>query len=242
MKQFRQTISENLLLSYHSHLNHKLFNLDDKMHDHIRQHLLLIGQTWAKFANIPDEAIVDIIFTGGNANYNWNVLSDLDVHVEVNLNKFMTPDRELLKKSFFHYKDLWALKHPDIKVLGYPVELFAEDYLEYHNPIQGIYSLTKDEWINKPEHFDDVDYENDPYLQDRVNSLKTQIDKLLQDGDEEGLNRLRKEIVAKRRQSIIDEGEIKSKYNAIFKSLRNSGHLNKMTNYFDRLTDTRLSL
>ena len=53
----------------------------------VRKKLLHIGTTWAAWAHIPTDAILDIILVGGNANFNYTDHSDVDIHIIVNKKK-----------------------------------------------------------------------------------------------------------------------------------------------------------
>ena len=63
MKKFKKTItlSEEMTLQYHDSLNPKLW-IGDKLKSEVRSKLLIIAKTWAAFANIDSDNIVDIIF------------------------------------------------------------------------------------------------------------------------------------------------------------------------------------
>ena len=103
-----------------------------------------ISKAWATFANIPESAIRDIIFTGGNANYNYTKHSDIDLHLLVDKEKIDC--QELLDDYLQSKKQLWALTH-DITVKGQPVELYAQDFRDPFRKGQGIYSLQLNRWL-----------------------------------------------------------------------------------------------
>ena len=77
----------DLTLQYHDELNPKIWVDEDKLKPIVREHLLKIAKVWAKTAKIEDDAIEDIIITGGNVNYNYTKQSDIDIHLVVDMKK-----------------------------------------------------------------------------------------------------------------------------------------------------------
>ena len=96
MYKFRSFVREELALTlqYHDTLNQLIWD-GDKMLPKIQDRLLQIGNMWAEFAHIPEDAIRDIVLTGGNANYNYTPYSDLDVHILMDMSK-LPHDKEFL--------------------------------------------------------------------------------------------------------------------------------------------------
>ena len=97
MHKFGHFLREDLSLTfeYHDELNPLIWD-GDELKQNIKERLLLIGRMFAVFANIPEDAIRDIVFTGGNANYNYTPHSDLDVHLLINIPKIPGINRTYL--------------------------------------------------------------------------------------------------------------------------------------------------
>ena len=120
----------------------------------------MIARTWAGFAKIPPDAVVDVILVGGNANYNYTGYSDIDLHLVVDMEKL--PECEgLLDEYLRGKKQLWSLVH-DISIYGHDVELYAQDKETPYTKDQGVYSIKNDQWIVQPTR-KEVDL-NDPLI------------------------------------------------------------------------------
>ena len=100
-----------------------------------------IAFAWADFAKIPISMIQDVIITGGNVNYNYTSMSDVDLHLIVDRGQ-LNPDRDLVDEYLSDKKILWTLSHNDLNIYGYPVELYAQDVNELPHQDQGAVSYT----------------------------------------------------------------------------------------------------
>lgn len=243
MKNFTNFLTEEaqLTLQYHDKLNPKFWTgmwSGASLKSVVRKKLLEIGRTWAEWANIPDDAIEDIIFVGGNANYNYTDHSDVDVHIVVDRNKI--PEcPELIDDYFKDKKELWSLTH-SIKVYGHDVELYAQDSKMKYPKDQGVYSLLDNRWIVKPKHHE-VDLEN-PHIVKKVREIKNKIETLIStNASDESFKKLKKKIKNMRASAIQKSGEFAFE-NLVFKELRNTGVLDKMNEYIRSRQDENLSL
>ena len=128
----------------------------DKLDPEVRERLLEIAEDF--MAGLDVEAdIEDIRFTGSLAYYNWSKYSDIDLHIVVDFSK-INSDTDLVKAFFDAARMRWNDLH-DIMIKGYEVEIYVENVNEKHKST-GIYSLTDDEWIKKPESESrDIDFE-----------------------------------------------------------------------------------
>jgi hypothetical protein len=156
--RFSEYLSESLqTLQYHDVLNPDLWD-GFELKDVVRQKLLEIGDEWSHWAKLPLHAIKDYIFVGGNANFNYTPQSDVDLHILID-SKVIADCPEFIEDYFNDKKDLWKLKH-DISIYGHPVEIYAQDINNKIPENQGVYSLTKNEWLSKPVHLD-IDHMKD---------------------------------------------------------------------------------
>jgi hypothetical protein len=238
-KTFKEHLEEaaSLTLQYHDELNPKFWQNDD-LKPEVKEKLLEIGQAWSEFANIPEEAILDILFVGGNANYNYTNYSDLDVHILIDKDK-MQDCPDLLDDYLKDKKLMWTQIH-DITIYGHDVELYAQDINEATPSDQGVYSLTKGEWIKHPEK-QDVDLE-DPHLKNKVDHFTQKIDSLISsNAEDESFQKLKEKFKNMRNSSLKKGGEL-SIENLVFKELRNLGYLDKMNDYLKSKQDQSLSL
>jgi hypothetical protein len=238
-KSFREHIEEaaSLTLQYHDELNPKFWNADN-LKPEVQNKLLEIGYVWADFANIPDEAIKDVLFVGGNANYNYTNYSDIDVHILID--KEQLPDcPDLIDDYLKDKKLLWSEIH-DINIYGHDVELFAQDINDATPSDQGVYSLTKNEWIKHPEK-QNIDLE-DPHIKQKVDQYTQKIDSLISSNAEDESFKKLKDKFKNMRNSALKKGGELSIENLIFKELRNLGYLDKMNDYLKSKQDKSLSL
>jgi len=237
--------SLQLSLQYHNTLNPVVFDLgtdnaEPSMIPEIRAALLKIARAWQEYCDIPSYAVKDIIFTGGNANFNYTEQSDMDVHIVIEP-KLMSSDEKLLLDNLFAKKALWADAHPNIKVKGYTVELFAQPISEKPHQDQGVYSLVLDAWLDAPEN-KHIDFSSDPYLIKKINWFKQRIDNIINTKSKDELSIvLLKERIRNMRAAAIQRGGEFSFENLVFKELRNSGYLDKLSKYKSNLEDEQLS-
>jgi hypothetical protein len=238
-KTFKEHLEEasSLTLQYHNELNQKLWD-KDMLKQEVRDKLLQIGKTWAEFAQIPEEAIVDIILVGGNANFNYTDYSDIDVHILINKEKM--PDcPDLLDDYLKDKKQLWAQIH-DITVYGHDVELYAQGKDDPTPSGQGVFSLVNNDWIQQPKQ-EKVDLE-DSLIKSKVDYFTQKIDNLISsNAEDESFEKMKDKIKNMRNSSLKKSGE-NSIENLIFKELRNLGYLDKMNNYIKSREDESLSL
>lgn len=224
-------------LSYHDKLNPELWD-DYQLKSEVKDKLIDIGKTWVEWANIPIEAVKDLIFVGGNANYNYTPNSDVDLHILVDVDEIPNCP-EFIDDYLKDKKQIWSLTH-DIKIRGHDVEIYAQDMNDGFPEDQGVYSLTKDEWIVKPVH-KDINLD-DPHIQKKVQDYIDKIDSMVaSNAEDESFDKLKEKIKNMRTQSLSSEGEF-SHGNLIFKELRNLGYLDKMNDYIKSKQDTKLSL
>lgn len=237
MKAFSQYLPETTL-EYHEQLNPKLWK-NDRLDSLVKRKLVDFARTWQKFAKIPDIAVKDIIMTGGNANYNYTPLSDIDVHIIVDKSR-IAKDNPLLDDYLHDKKLLWSLTHK-VSIFGYGIEPYAQSEGEKYPRGQGVYSLMKDDWVQKPENVQ-LDFSRDKHLARKVKYYKRVIDDMIAHKmDSAKFDSLRKKISTMRGEGISRGGEFAFE-NLVFKELRNEGYLDKMNDYQKTLQDRSLSL
>jgi len=149
-------------------------------------------------------------------------------------------------------KNLWNNEHQDLKIFGFPIEVYVQDINEKHDS-SGVYSLDRDKWLREPNR--DVlatSKVNKNYIKDKVSEYINKIDKLIYlykkaKDDEYKLGKIAKitdklwdEIKNSRKIGFEKSGgkEINNN-NIIFKSLKRSGYLDKLydlkTKTYDKL-------
>jgi len=234
----QEFVDRKLTFKYHNQLNPKFWS-NDKLDSKVRIRLIQIAREWARFASIPESAIRDIIFVGGNANYNYTEFSDIDLHLVVN--KSALPDcPDLIDEFLKDKKQLWSLTH-DIKIYGHDVELYAEEEGLKRPANQGVYSVKFNTWLVKPTRMSqDIDR---TLLKGKTRAMMDKIDFLIQNksNDLDEFKKLKEKIRDMRSSAIRKGGEF-SVENLVFKELRNNGYLDKLSNYITKIQDKSLSL
>ena len=239
MKTYSNFLTEmKLKIQYHDTLNPKLWK-DDKLDEEVRKKLLEFARTWQEFANIPKNAIKDVIMTGGNTNYNYTDVSDIDVHLLVD-KKLIAKDNPLLDDYLQDKKVLWTMSH-NITVKGYPLEPYAQDHSAGYPKNQGVFSLKQNQWIQKPEHIDGT-IVDDKHLKQKVRFYSKMIDDMIKNhADIDSFSKLKQKLRDMRGSGIQKGGEF-SFENLLFKELRNRGYLDKMNKYEKTQQDKALTL
>ena len=236
MQYLTKFLRESLTLQYHSELNPK-FWVNIFLKEEVRKKLLEIAKEWLKFAEIPNSAVKDIVFTGGNANYNYTDDSDIDVHIILDKSKIPNcSDEEYFKDK----KLIWSLTH-DISVYGAEVEVYAQ-LGEVNIPKnQGVYSLKTGKWVVKPENLE-LDFEHDDLLKKKIDDAVYQIDHALENTtDTKAAEKLLEKFQKLRKHAIAKSGEF-TQDNLVFKELRNRGYIDKIREFILKITDKKLSI
>lgn len=236
--QFNEAVVKTTL-QYHRDLNPKFWN-NKKIDQKVRTKLLEIARVWAKFANIENNNILDIVLTGGNANYNYTKQSDLDVHIIIDYDK-VSCDEAIVMDYFMAKKSLWAANHTNIRVLGFPVELFAEDKRAKPPAGQGVFSLLKNRWVQEPK-FVKMNFGKDTLLAQKVEFYAKEIDNMVKGKQSTGAAGALKDKLRAMRGAAIQAGGEFSFENLVFKELRNRGYMDKLANYLKKNKERELSL
>jgi hypothetical protein len=249
MLDFSQFLEErakfDTTLKYHDQLNPALWkkeSLDPK----VREALMRIAHDWADFSRVPDSAITDVIIIGGNCNYNYTDFSDIDLHLVVDMSNIIK-DPDILDDWLYDKKILWAKYHPNIRIKGYPVELYAQDKKQEPKDSQGIYSLVKNKWISKPSKQDVEQMYANPNLIRKIKYYVKQIDNMTSEfayptkEKAKQIKRLKARFREMRTSGIHRAGEY-AQENLVFKALRNLGKINQINDYLTNFEDKEYSV
>ena len=216
-------------------LNEK-FWINEKIKPIIRKRLLKIADDFIDFLKIDIKKIEDVLFLGSLANYNWSKYSDIDLHLVIDMKK-INKDIELVKDYFDAKKKVWSVDHDELKICGFPVEIYVQDKSE-QNASVGMFSLEKNKWLNKPIEINDEDF-NKQKIKEKAAKLMTDIDDLLNDyKNKPNFNQLTiisdksKKLYDKikrlRKQGLDSEAGETSVGNIVFKVLRRNEYLGKL--------------
>lgn len=231
-------------------LNPKIW-INGRINSKVRLRLLDIADDFFDTLEVNWVQPKDIILTGSLANYNWSKYSDFDLHIVINFED--VDDRVNFVKDYFDAKKkLWNEQHENLKIYGFPVEVYVQDANEEHTA-SGVYSLELDEWIKKPTRNSISTIKlNKFYIKEKALKYMLIIDDLYEaaknEKDIEKLeqialksNKLFKTIKSMRRDALKNGNEMSSG-NIIFKCLRRSGHIGKLSEVKTKTYDKIFSI
>jgi len=216
---------------------------DEGLNSETRDRLLEIATNFLEGLDIP-VSMTDLKFTGSLANYNWSKYSDVDLHIVVDFSK-VNENIELVKAFFDEARMRWNDKHR-IMIYGFEVEIYIENIGEEHKS-SGIYSITNDEWIIKPDPTSrTIDFETaEKKAQDYVDRTQ-RISKLVSDRKYElalrHIERVKKKIRDMRKVGLESEEAEFSAENIAFKILRRDQILKKLNDLKASAYDTLMTI
>ena len=234
-------------------LNPKFWK-DDKLDSRIRIKLLDIADDFIEFLGVDWVKPEDITITGSLANYNWNKkYSDIDLHILIDYSK-VDKRTDFVDNYFYSQKKLWNEEHKDLRIFGFPVEVYVQDVNKEHTS-SGVYSLEKNEWVIEPEREKlSKKKVNKERIKKTVSQYTEKIDKLVDDskntnGDDykmrkvyEDAQQLFDEIKKLRREDLSDANNEINEGNIIFKALRRLGYIDKLDKVINKGYNTLNSL
>jgi predicted nucleotidyltransferase len=217
---------------------------DDELNESVRLKLLKIGKDFIKDLELSsDVKILDILFTGSLANFNWSKFSDIDLHIVIDFKKVDSDDK-IVKTLFDAKKNVWNKEH-DITVYDYPVELYVQDKNE-SLAATAVFSVLKNKWLKKPNR-EEFKIPKKP-LQDKV---KIFIEKLKDINNEykdknyqsviKKSDSLKTKIKRMRKSGLEQSGEY-SLENIIFKVLRRTDFIEELNMLKSKAYDNLMSI
>lgn len=230
-------------------LHPRFWNDEQQLDVRIRRALLVIAKDFIDEYNLGEYAIDDIIMTGSLANYNWSEeFSDIDLHIIMDTTQ-LSEDTSLAKSISNAMRSVWNKTHTDISVGGFPVELYIQDTHEPHKS-SGVYSLLDDEWKTSPS----LDKLSGEIEEDKIKTRAAEYMNLIDEietvyNDIDPLKmyhscvKLMDKIKAERASGLTnDDAAELTTGNLIFKSLRRSGHIEKLIDIKRRCFDRARSI
>ena len=222
--------------------------INGELNSRVRLRLLDIADDFIKTLEVNWVEPKDIILTGSLANYNWSKYSDFDLHIVIDFEE--VDERVNFVKDYFDSKKkLWNEQHENLKIYGFPVEVYVQDANEVHTA-SGVYSLELGEWLKKPSKNSIQAIKlNKFYIKEQVAKFVHKIDALeaALEGETDSYkieqialkaNALFKKIKDIRKESLKKGNEMSSG-NIVFKCLRRVGYIEKLvdikTKTYDRL-------
>ena len=201
---------------------------EHRLNPEIRTRLLQIAEDF--FNNLKlDVDILDVVFTGSLANYNWSRYSDIDLHIIIDFSD-VDENEELVREYVNAKKSVWNRAH-EILIKSYEVEVYVENHSDTHHS-SGVYSLLQDRWlVMPPKQARDLDWENiaikaESFIAE-VESLEELYDRGLYNETVQRADELKQKI-RKFRSSGLELGGEYSIENLVFKVLRRTDYIGKL--------------
>lgn len=221
------------------HLNPKFWD-DGHLDTRIRLKLLDIADDFFESLGVDWVEPEDIIITGSIANYNWNKkYSDIDLHILIDYED-VDERTDFVREYFTLKKNAWNEKHKNLKIFGFPVEVYVQDSNEPHAS-SGVYSIDRDEWITEPDMNKIRSGKvNKKHIREMVSTYMNKIDCLIDiykkhKDDEYEMKKVAKdatemfdEIKKLRKDDLEKYGKEMCDGNIIFKALRRSDYIGKL--------------
>lgn len=228
------------IFEFHDKLNPLIFDSSGKMRDEVRKALLRIANFFIdEYANIPREAIIDIILTGSNASYSYTKNSDIDLHIVIDPDKIGNRCAEDIIDEWLLAKRTLFNSSFDITIKGMDVEIYPQLEDEPHYSL-GIYSILKDKWIVKPEKI--YPTVSIPEVKYKVKQLVRYIKRVISDGTSYSEIKSIFDKLKKFRRAGLERGGIFSVENLAFKVLRNSSILSDLKEIMNYAKSIELSV
>lgn len=218
----------------------------DKLNSRARLKLLDIADDFWESTNIGWVRPKGIVLMGSICNYNWSKFSDIDLHLQVDFSE-IDDKKDFVQEYFNGKKNEWNEEHSNLKIFGFPVELYVEDINAGTNS-GGIYDLEENNWIKKPSKDGIKPIGLNKYsIKDKSAEIMTDIDDLYdafkKTDDDAELRKIGKKarhildyVKAMRKKGLNRGGESDS-FNIIYKVLRRAGYMDILWNLSSELYD-----
>jgi hypothetical protein len=222
------------VVHFHDELNQALFD-GDHLNPEVREQLLVIANDFMEHLGLPDIHVQDITLSGSNAAYSYTRLSDIDLHLLVDISQFEHDD--VYRELFDAKKTVYNENH-DIIIKGFEVELYIQDA---NMPVisLGEYSVLNDKWIKLPRKrkadFDQV------ATKEKYRKIFKLAQYALKTSNAEKITRVIKTLKKYRQVGLDKAGEF-SPENLAFKILRRKGTIKDLYEKLRELHDEHLSL
>jgi uncharacterized protein YsxB (DUF464 family) len=226
---------DDITVEFHDSLNEKIWDGDEMRLD-VRVTLLKSAYAFIEFLDMPDLKIEGVQFVGSNASFNYTDYSDCDVHVVIDFDE--SPCPELAENFFLTKKTLWNQMHEAVSVMGYKVELYAEDV---KNPATaaGVYDLLNGKWLKRPEKEEpEVDCSA---VSAKAEAMVNEINAICATQDKNEIEQMFERLRLMRKAGLVEAGEY-SVENLAFKTIRNLGYIDKLSKARLKAQDKELSL
>lgn len=223
-------------------LNPKLFDKTGKMRGNVRSVLQRIAKEFIRYLDEYGTALSHVRVVGSSVSYNWNTMSDIDLHLVFDPEKITNCDVEVFRELLLSKKSLFNDKY-DIKIYGIDVEVFPEMEGD-DNKSDYVYSLDDNMFVkSKPPQDPNT---NKVTASNLVRELEGLIERVISIQDPSMLiknaSALKERISKMRKAGLYEPKGNFSEKNVAFKTLRSTGKLRKLSDAIDKAHSQLLSL
>jgi hypothetical protein len=224
---------DSALIDQHDTLNPKIWTEEQTMHPEVQVALFRIAKEFFEFLEF-DAPLVDVQVTGSQANYNYSIHSDLDLHLIVPYSEVKCD--QPVADLFDTKRKLWKQRHT-ITVHGVPVEVYVEDTDKQAHG--AAYSIMKDQWLRKPDRS-----EAEVHAEELIRDVQIWLERLstvVQTRDLDQLEEYKTQLSQYRKDALARNGEWAHE-NLVYKTLRNLGVISDLMQAILALKDQDLSI
>lgn len=228
-------------VKYNDRLNPIVWD-GETLRPQVRKKLIEIAEAFVEFLEIDAATVEDYLVVGSIANYNWNKYSDIDLHILMDFQKAGDSCNEEITEEWLMAKRAVWIERFDIEIDGLKVEVGPQD-VKVELVSEAVYSVLENSWVKKPT-------KKEPELDEKAYDKKlkemiAKITKVLGNAKitSAEIKTLRDEIKDMRKSSLNTKGGNEfSTNNLVFKTLRNQGYIEKLSDLYDEKTSEELSL
>ena len=218
----------------------------DKLNSRVRLKLLDIADDFWETTDIGWVKPKGIVLMGSICNYNWSKSSDIDLHLQVDFSE-VDEKKDFVQEYFNGKKNEWNEEHSNLKIFGFPVEVYVED-IDADTNSGGIYDLEENDWIKKPSKDGIKPIGLNKYsIKDKSAEIMTDIDDLYdlfkKTDDDAKLRKIGEkarhilDYVKAMRKNGLSRGGESDKDNIVYKVLRRTGYMDTLWNLSSQLYD-----
>lgn len=199
----------------------------------IRKKLLGIVDLFMESIKINGIGVDDIVLVGSITNYNWSKYSDIDLHIMID-KRTIPMDAETLDDYFNVKKQLFNSKH-ELTIKNFDTEVYLQG-VDEPNASSGIFSLMRNEWVKEPKRSGFV--VNKGNIKKKIKTFLLDlyvIEQMINENETPDkilvlINKLKDKIKKYRKSGLTNGGEY-SDENLVFKYLRRTNYLQKLSDY-----------
>ena len=197
----------------------------DQLRHAMRDHSLSFAQARFRDLRMPELTLLDILFVGSLASYEYDDLSDVDIHILIDPKSF-AGDTAFLRRYLNAMNDVNEFLYASLTIHGRKADFsFYADTIERRiEPGVGLYSLTQNKWVNRPEPAP-VRFSKEAVYKDLLTYVKRYNDLVdAYNKDKRGFtcdrfSTLREEVRLYRREGIAKNG-LRSSEDIVYRAMR----------------------